>query len=154
MQGTPPSATWLKPPSADAAVVIVSSATLPPYMNHQLHRAIDDWDQVAHLVVQQSGAFMQDWLQAGSNPDEPTLAATCQASQLLSCVAKGCFLLDVEVGPVPSLTWLGSVRGHPLRLVRLGKEASSHAAMDQQVEEILALTRTLAKSVLQERCGL
>ncbi|NUU36123.1 transketolase [Pseudomonas sp. C2B4] len=146
------SAVWLKEPSVNAGVVIVTSAALPQYMIDKLHQSIDDWDEVAYLVVKQSRAFMRDWLRAGSDPDDSKLAATCHARQLLRCVAKGCFLLDVEASPIPSLTWLGSVCGHPLRVVRMGKAAASDAAMDQQVEEILSVTRTLAKSVLQERC--
>lgn len=149
MHGISQSAVWLKEPSTNAGVIIVTSAALPHYMIDKLRRAIDDWDQVAYLAVEKSEAFMLDWLRAGSSTEQ---VSTCHASQLLRCVAKGCFLLDVEAGPIPSLTWLGSVCGHPLRVVRMGKAATSDTAMDQQVEEILALTRTLAKSVLQERC--
>jgi hypothetical protein len=145
------SATWVKEPLADTGVVIVTSAALPEYLIDKLHMAIDDWDQVAYLVVKQSRAFMLDWLQFGSNPMESAPATTCRASQLLRCVYKGCFLLDVEVGPIPRLTWLGSVCGHPLRVLKL-EDAASHVAIDKQVEEILSVTRTLVKSVLQERC--
>ncbi|MGZ0714757.1 transketolase [Pseudomonas palleroniana] len=145
------SAIWVKEPLADTGVVIVTSAALPKYMIDALHMAIDDWDQVAYLVVQQSKAFMLDWLQLGSNPTALVPATTCQASQLLRGVSKGCFLLDVEVSPIPRLAWLGSVCGHPLRVLKLG-DAASHAALDEQVEEILSVTRTLVKSVLQERC--
>jgi N-acetylglucosamine-6-phosphate deacetylase len=38
-----------------------------------------------------------------------------------------------------------------LRVVELGTIASSTAAMDQQVEQVLSATRRLAKSVLQAR---
>ncbi|UOK36818.1 transketolase [Pseudomonas palleroniana] len=145
------SAIWVKEPLADTGVVIVTSAALPKYLIDALHMAIDDWDQVAYLAVRQSRAFMLDWLQSGSNPTASAPATPCQASQLLRGVSKGCFLLDVEVSPIPRLTWLGSVCGHPLRVLRL-EYAASHAALDQQVEEILSVTRTLVKSVLQERC--
>ncbi|MHC8286065.1 transketolase [Pseudomonas sp. XS1P51] len=151
MQATSQSAVWIKEPSADAGVVIVTSAALPKYMIDKLHVAIDDWDQVAYLVVTQSRALMLDWLRVGSNPEQSSLVDGCDASQLLCSVSKGSFLLDVEVGAVPGLTWLGSVCGHPLRVVELGTVASSSAAMDRQVEEVLSVTRRLAKSVLQER---
>lgn len=144
-------AIWLKEPSADTSVVIVTSAALPNDMIDTLHRALDDWDQVAYLLVKQPRAFMLDWLQFGSTPMEQALAGTCTASQLLRGVSKGCFLLDVEDSPIPRLTWLGSVCGHPLRVFKLG-DAASQAAIDNQVEEILSATRTLVKSVLQERC--
>ncbi|WP_053183838.1 hypothetical protein [Pseudomonas thivervalensis] len=145
------SAIWVKEPLADTGVVIVTSAALPKYMIDTLHMAIDDWDQVAYLVVQQSRAFMHDWLQFGAHSIEPVPASTCRASQLLRGVSKGCFLLDIEDTPIPRLTWLGSVCGHPLRVLKLG-EAASQAAIDTQVEEILSVTRTLVKSGLQERC--
>jgi hypothetical protein len=145
------SAIWVKEPLADTSVVIVTSAALPKYMIDKLHLAIDDWDQVAYLVVQQSRAFMLDWLQFGSNPMDSVPATVCRASQLLSGVSQRCFLLDVEVRPIPRLAWLGSVCGHPLRVLKLG-DAASQAALDEQVEEILSVTRTLVKSVLQERC--
>lgn len=145
------SAIWVKEPLADTGVVIVTSAALPKHMIDTLHMAIDDWDQVAYLVVRQSRAFMLDWLNVGSSPMASAPATTCRASQLLHRVSRGCFLLDVEVSPIPRLTWLGSVCGHPLRVLKLG-EAASHAAIDKQVEEILSVTRTLVKSVLQERC--
>ncbi|MET3455108.1 MULTISPECIES: transketolase [Pseudomonas] len=145
------SAIWVKEPLADTRVVIVTSAALPKYMIDQLHMEIDDWDQVAYLVVQQSRAFMLDWLQFGSHPIASAPATTCRAGQLLHGVSKGCFLLDVEASPIPRFTWLGSVCGHPLRVLKLG-DAASHAAIDKQVEEILSVTRTLVKSGLQERC--
>jgi len=145
------SAIWVKEPLADTGAVIVTSAALPKYMIDTLHMAIDDWDQVAYLAVQQSRVFMLDWLQFGSNPIDSAPAITCRARQLLCGVPKGCFLLDVEVSPIPRLTWLGSVCGHPLRVLRLG-DAASHAALDKQVEKILSVTQTLVKSVLQERC--
>ena len=140
------SAVWIKEPSADAGVVIVTSAALPKYMIDKLHVAIDDWDQVAYLAVKQSRALMLDWLRVGSSPEQ-----ACDARQLLRGVCKSSFLLDVEVGTVPGLTWLGSVCGHPLRVVDLGTIASTHTAMDRQVEAVLLATRSLAKSVLQER---
>lgn len=150
MQAISQSAVWIKEPSADAGVVIVTSAALPKYMIDKLHVAIDDWDEVAYLAVTQSRALMLDWLRVGSNPEQSIDA--CDASQLLRGVSKSSFLLDVDVGAVPGLTWLGSVCGHPLRIVELGTIASSNAAMDRQVEEVLSVTRRLAKSVLQERC--
>lgn len=146
------SAVWVKEPLADVGVVIVTSAALPKYIIDKLHVAIDDWDQVAYLVVKQSSEFMLDWLRAGAERSESNPSTTCHASQLLRSVSKGCYLLDVEVSPLPSLTWLGSVCGHKLRFVKLGKAALSDPAMDKQVEEILSVTRTLAKSVLEERC--
>ena len=148
------SATWIKEPLADVGVVIVTSAALPKYMIDRLHVAIDDWDQLAYLVVTQPKALMHDWLQVGSEPTEQVPASTCQATRLLSGVSKGCFLLDVEITPIPGLTWLGSVCGHPLRVINPGTPALSGAAMDKQVEVILSMARTLAKNVLQERCAL
>lgn len=154
MQMTSQSAIWIKEPSPEAGVVIVTSAALPKYMIDKLHVAIDDWDQVAYLAVQQSRELMLDWLRVGFNPGQSTRVDACDASQLLRCVSKGSFLLDVEVGAAPVLTWLGSVCGHPLRVVELGEVASSNAEMDRQVEDVLSATRSLAKSVLQERCGI
>ena len=145
------SAVWIKEPSADAGVVIVTSAALPPYMIDKLHVAIDEWDQVAYLAVKQSEALRLDWLRAGSSPEPSAGGYACHASQLLRCVSHGSFLLDVEMGTDSGMTWLGSVCGHPLRVVELGTIASSTAQMDQQVEAVLAATRSLAKSVLQAR---
>ncbi|MDB6443216.1 transketolase [Pseudomonas sp. 21TX0197] len=143
------SAVWIKEPSADAGVVIVTSAALPKYMIDKLHVTIDDWDQVAYLAVQQSEALKVDWLRVGSSAQPSAGGDACYASQLLRGVPHDSFLL--EVGTVPGLTWLGSVCGHPLRVVELGTIASSTAAMDRQVEEVLSATRRLAKSVLQAR---
>ena len=143
------SAVWIKEPSADAGVVIVTSAALPKYMIEKLHVVIDDWDQVAYLTVKQSEALMADWLRVGSNPERSAGGEACYASQLLRSVSHGSFLLVVEAGTDSGLTWLGSVCGHPLRVVELGDVASSTAQMDLQVEEVLSATRSLAKSVLQ-----
>lgn len=154
MHATSQSAVWIKEPSAEAGVVIVTSAALPKYMIDKLHMAIDDWDQVAYLAVKQSRELMLDWLRVGFNPGQSTRVDACDAGQLLRYVSKGSFLLDVEVGAAPGLAWLGSVCGHPLRVVELGEVASSSAAMDRQVEAVLSATRSLAKSVLQERCGI
>lgn len=149
-----PSAAWIKAPSADVGVVIVTSAALPHYMIDQLHAAIDDWDQVAYLAVQHSRQLMLDWLQVGSSPEPSTPTDASDAGHLLRGVAKGSFLLDVETGAELGLTWLGSVCGHPLRVVELGAVATSSEGMDQQVEHVLSATRRLAKSLLQERCAL
>ena len=54
-------------------------------------------------------------------------------------------------GASAGLAWLGSVCGHPLRVIDLGAVASSVEQMDQQVEQVLAAIRRLAKSLLQER---
>jgi hypothetical protein len=145
-------AVWVKEPLANVGVVIVTSAALPKYVIDKLHVAIDDWDQVAYLVVKQSRELMLDWLQVGSNSMESPQVSNCHAGELLRSVSKGCFLLDVEVSPIPDLAWLGSVCGQPLRVVNPGNAGQSTAAMDKQVEVILSMTRTLAKSVLQERC--
>ncbi|ROM52195.1 transketolase [Pseudomonas poae] len=145
------SAVWIKEPSADVGVVIVTSVELPKYMIDALHVAIDDWDQVAYLVIKHSEVLMADWLRAGSSPEQSAGGYACDASQLLRSVPHGSFFLDVEVGTVPGLAWLGSVHGHPLRVVELGTIALSTAAMDQQVEQVLSATRSLAKSVLQAR---
>lgn len=145
------SAIWIKAPMADAGVVIVTSAALPPYMIDKLHVAIADWDQVAYLVVKQPRALMLDWLQTGPTPME-ALATPCHASQLLRSVSRGGFLLDAEVCPIPRLSWLGSVCGHSLHVVKLEKTTASNAAMDNQVEAILSVARILVKIVLRERC--
>ncbi|WP_392890058.1 transketolase [Pseudomonas migulae] len=146
MHATSQSAVWIKEPSMEAGVVIVTSAALPKYMIDKLHVAIDDWDQVAYLAVTQSRALMLDWLRLGSS-----LGQSCEASQLLHAVSKSSLLLDIEVDSMPGLTWLGSVCGHPLRVVELGTVAASDAAMDRQVDAIITATRSLAKSVLQDR---
>ena len=151
MHATSQSAVWIKEPSAEAGVVIVTSAALPKYMIDKLHMAIDDWDQVAYLAVKHSEVLMLDWLRVGSSPEQSAGGYACHASQLLRCVSHGSFLLDVETGTNCGMTWLGSVCGHPLRVVELGGVASSTAQMDQQVEAVLAATRSLAKSVLQAR---
>lgn len=154
MQATSSFATWIKPPSADAGVVIVTSAALPKSMIDQLHMAIDDWDQVAYLVVTHPRQLMLDWRRVDASAERSTPAPDSDAFQLLRHVARGSFLLDVEAGAEPGLTWLGSVHGHPLRVVDLGTVALSSERMDRQVEDVLAATRHLAKSLLQERCTL
>lgn len=154
MQAISQSATWIKPPSADAGVVIVTSAALPSYLIDQLRGAIDDWDQVACLAVSDSQQLMREWLQVGCSPECAELANASDAGHLLCHVARGSFLLDVETGAEPGLAWLGSVCGHVLRVIDLGVVATSREGMDQQVEDILSATRHLAKSLLQQRCVL
>lgn len=146
------SAVWVKEPFPDVGVVIVTTAALPKYIIDKLHIAIDNWDQVAYLVVKQSSEFMLDWLRAESIQADSSRPTACHASQLLRSVSKGCYLLDIEASPLPSLTWLGSVCGHKLRFVKLEKTELSNAAMDRQVENILSEVRALAKIILAERC--
>ncbi|MFK7701840.1 transketolase [Pseudomonas caspiana] len=151
MLGISESAVWVKAPSPEVGVVIVTRAGLPGYISERLRSAIDDWDQVAYLHVKQAHEFLEDWLRAESTQPAPNLDTQCHASQLLRSVSKGCYLLDIEESLSPQLTWLGSVYGHKLHVVRLGESELSTAAMDQQVEEILAKVSTLAKSILEER---
>ncbi|NQD96569.1 transketolase [Pseudomonas sp. CrR25] len=145
------SAVWVKEPFPDVGVVIITTAALPKYIIDKLHIAIEDWTQVAYLVVKQSSEFMLDWLRAESIQADSSPPTTCHASQLLSSVSKGCYLLDIEACPLPSLTWLGSVCGHKLRFIKLGKIELSNAAMDRHVDNILSEVRTLAKKILEER---
>lgn len=152
MHSTLEAAVWIKEPLPDVGVVIVTSAALPKYIIDKLHIAIDDWDQLAYLVVRHSSDFMLDWLRAGLIESESNSPVPCHASQLLRSLTKGCYLLDVEIGPKPDLAWLGSVCGHKLRFVNLGNVALTDAGLDQQVEGILAVARSLAKNVLQDRC--
>jgi hypothetical protein len=145
------SAIWVKAPSTEVGVVIVTRAGLPAYISEQLHSAIDDWDQVAYLLVERPEELLDDWLRAESSQDAPNQHTQCHARQLLRSVCKGCYLLDIEESPSPQLTWLGSVCGHKLHVVRLGETGLSTAAMDKQVEEILSKVSALAKSILKER---
>jgi len=145
------SAVWVKAPCAEVGVVIVTRGGLPDYISERLHGAIDDWDQVAYLQVNHAVAFLNDWLRAESGKSAPNLDTHCHASQLLRSVSKGCYLLDIEDGPSPQLTWLGSVCGHKLHVVRISGAELSTAAMDQQVAEVLAKVSALAKSILEER---
>ncbi|RMR03255.1 hypothetical protein ALP94_04821 [Pseudomonas savastanoi pv. glycinea] len=151
MLGISESAVWVKTPSLEVGVVIVTRAGLPGYISERLRSAIDDWDQVGYLHVREPSEFLEDWLRAESNQAAFNLETRCHASQLLRSVSKGCYLLDIEESPSPQLTWLGSVCGHELHVVRLGESDFSTDAMDQQVEEILAKVSTLAKSILEER---
>ncbi|WDY56924.1 transketolase [Pseudomonas sp. PSKL.D1] len=153
MHAAAQSAVWVKEPSSDAGVIIVTSAALPKYMIDKLHLAIEHWDEVGYLVVTQSNTLMLDWLQ-GSGQTFETSASPSYASHLLRGVSKGSYLLDVEVGPEPSLSWLGSVRGHSLRVVKLRETMGSNNAMDNQVEGVLSMVRALVKNVLLERCVL
>lgn len=151
MLGISESAVWVKAPSAEVGVVIVTRAGLPGYISERLRNAIDDWDQVAYLHVREANEFLDDWLRAESSQATPNLDTRCQASQLLRSVSKGCYLLDVEESPSPQLTWLGSVCGHKLHVIRLGESDLSTGAMDRQVEDILAKVSALAKNILEER---
>lgn len=150
------SAAWLKVPSSDVGVVIVTRAGLPDYIGERLRSAIDDWDQVAYLRVNHTDDFLNDWLRAESSQDAPNLNVTCHASQLLRSVSKGCYLLDVESNACTELTWLGSVCGHKLHVVQLNGTGLSTtelstATMDQHVDEILTKVSALAKNILEER---
>lgn len=145
-------AVWIKQPLPNTGVVIVTHAALPKYVIDQLNIAIDDWDQVAYLIVKQSSELMLDWLRAGSDQSESNPMTACHAAKLLQSVPKNCFLIDAEVSLTPNLSWLGSVCGHKLRFVNLDPPKPSNAAMDQQVEKILSLARTLAKNMLGECC--
>jgi hypothetical protein len=151
MLGISESAVWVKAPSPEVGVVIVTRAGLPGYISERLRSEVDDWDQVAYLHVREPNEFLDDWLKAESSQAAPNLDTRCHASQLLRSVSKGCYLLDIEESPSPQLTWLGSVCGHQLHVVRLGESDLSTDAMDQQVEEILAKVSALAKNILEER---
>jgi len=109
------SAVWIKEPSADAGVVIVTSAALPPYMIDKLHVAIDEWDQVAYLAIKQSEALRLDWLQVGSSPEpsDGTYASPCQ-STVARRPPTAVFLLDVETGTDSGMT----VAGGPSLVIR------------------------------------
>jgi hypothetical protein len=145
-------AVWIKQPLPNTGVVIITHAALPKYIIDKLHVAIDDWDQVAYLIVKQPRELMLDWLRASSDQSDSNTMTACHAGKLLHSVSKNSFLIDVEVSLTPNLAWLGSVCGHKLRFVKLSPSEPFNAAMDQQVEKILSMARTLAKNVLEERC--
>lgn len=151
MLGISESAVWVKAPCAEVGVVIVTRAGLPGYVSERLREAINDWDQVAYLHVKDAHEFLEDWLRAESSLNAPNPNTQCHASQLLRSVSKGCYLLDIEESSSPQLTWLGSVCGHQLHVIRLEETQLSRESMDKQVDEILAKVSLMAKSILEER---
>lgn len=144
-------ARWVKAPARDVAVVVVSSPALAKTISDELAVAISDWDQVAHLCVEDMDGLQADWLAAGG-----TGHCVDTATVLLRSIPKRCYLLDLETGGQVRLAWLGSVCGHELRCLQLAPELSTPAlnALDataSQVREIVDGIRALVKQVLEER---
>lgn len=155
MLATAELATWVKAPSNDAAVVIVSSASLPRHLIDTLHLAIVDWDEVAYLCVNDTDALQQNWLNGESRQGNLNPSSNCQASAILRSISKRCYLLDVEEnGGQARLAWLGSVCGHQLRFLQLDQVISPdspNATLERQAERVLYAARGLVKGVLEER---
>lgn len=144
-------ARWLKDPSGDVAVVIVSSAALAEDVSHGLEAAIADWNEVAHLRVEDMEGLQANWLAT----DVAHAAGECQASEMLRAVSKRCYLLDLESdGPV-RLAWLGSVCGHELRCLQLepalSAQAQAQIQAQEQVAQVMEVARSLVKTILEER---
>ncbi|MGF6695367.1 hypothetical protein M2318_005469 [Metapseudomonas resinovorans] len=147
-------ATWVKEPSREVAVVIVSSAGLPKYIIDGLNVAIADWEEVAYLIVRDMDSLQENWLNTGSEQESKSKLANCQASELLRSISKSCYLLDVEEGGQVRMAWLGSVCGHKLRFLQLDQVMSADspkATLDAQVERVLSAARALVKTILEER---
>lgn len=144
-------ARWVKPPLQDVAVVIVSSTALDPEVSDQLAVAIAEWNEVAHLRVEDMDGLQADWLAANEGQPPRTGLAACEASELLRSVSQRCYLLDLESGGHVRLAWLGSVCGHALRCLQLDPAMPAQGAAHEQVERVVGVARALVKTLLQER---
>ncbi|MDF0730104.1 transketolase [Pseudomonas entomophila] len=137
----------MKTPSQEAAVVIVSSAALGAEVSDGLARAIADWNEVAHLHVQDMDALQANWLAAERGQPH----TDCQASALLRAVSKRCYLLDLESEGAVRLAWLGSVCGHELHCLQLTPGLAAEEGAQAQVQRVVEVARTLVRTVLAER---
>lgn len=144
-------ARWLKEPSRDVAVVIVSSAALAEDVSHGLEGAIANWNEVAHLRVEDMDGLQANWLAASGKPASTLDTSECQASELLRAVSKRCFLLDLESAGSVRLAWLGSVCGHELRCLQLEPALLAEGETQAQVARVVDVARSLVKTILEER---
>ena len=142
-------AVWIKQPTRDVGVVVVSSASLPQGFIQRLSAALDDWDEVAYLMVERGEQLQSDWLHA----EGAAVSSGCEATQLLRAIPKGCFLLDIEDGQNARLTWLGSVYGHTLRFLELAQMTtdSPAALLTSEAERVVLMAQMLVKQLLEER---
>lgn len=144
-------ARWLKEPSHEVAVVIVSTSALAEDASLGLAAAISGWNEVAHLRVEDMDGLQANWLEAAGKPASAFEANPCQASELLRAVSKRCYLLDLEsAGPV-RLAWLGSVCGHELRCLQLEPALAAEGQAQEQVARVVEVARSLVKRILEER---
>ncbi|WP_414154776.1 transketolase [Pseudomonas sp. BNK-43-a] len=144
-------ARWVKAPSQDVAVVVVSSAALPEILSIGLHAALEGWNEVAHLHVQDMDGLQANWLTAGDGQRTLAAESACEASALLRAVSKRCYLLDLESDGQVRLAWLGSVCGHELRCLQLDPALNRQGSPVTQVEQVVDVARMLVKRILEER---
>ncbi|MGE7990158.1 transketolase [Pseudomonas sp. NPDC089554] len=140
-------ARWLKEPSREVAVVIVSSTALAEDVSQGLEAAIADWNEVAHLRVEDMEGLQANWLAT----DVAHASGECQASELLRAVSKRCYLLDLESDGSVRLAWLGSVCGHELRCLQLEPALAAQGEAQEQVVRVVEVARSLVKTILEER---
>jgi hypothetical protein len=136
---------WIKPPTANVALVLVGGTGLPQALASALHDAIAGWEQVAYLHVFDAQGLQRDWLNAENQ--RIAFDSNCEIGARLKLLPHNCVLLDLEQDTGGQLAWLGSVCGHSLRFIELQSGASD---VDAQLRRILDTAQELVKHQLQD----
>jgi hypothetical protein len=136
---------WIKAPNPNVALVLVEGNRMPQALACALHAAIDGWEQVAYLHIDDADGLQRDWLNAENQ--RVGFDSNCEISAVLRPLPHHCVLLDLEQDAGGQLAWLGSVCGHSLRFLEL---QSGESDVDAQLQRILDTARELVKHQLQD----
>ncbi|WP_321816864.1 MULTISPECIES: hypothetical protein [unclassified Paraburkholderia] len=120
---------WLRAPCSLTQVCAVIDGTTPPAIARALCERFGTAPQCCVLELHDVAQLHADWLASFSKPGADFKRAHADADRLLAPLPPGC-LLALCSAHVEQLDWLGSVTGHPCRLVALDAGTSVETALE------------------------
>lgn len=106
---------WLRPPGANAQVVVAFAGAVAPEAIQAVGLMAEDRRDVGLLAVTSADRLNAGWTAAQRARERGLTSARSHIERLLSAIPPDCALVTVLDGHPATLAWLGSVHGHRVR---------------------------------------
>jgi len=134
---------WLRPPGANAEIVVAYCGAMAPEAIAAAGLMAEDRRDVGILAVTSADRLNAGWTAAQRARERGRHGATSHVERLLAGIPQTCGIVTVVDGHPASLSWLGSVHGHRLR--GLGVE---HFGQTGSLQELYARYGIDANAIL------
>jgi pyruvate dehydrogenase E1 component len=114
-QGIIDGAYWLRPPGANAQVVVAFMGAIAPEAIEAVGLMAEDRRDVGLLAVTSADRLNAGWTAAQRARERGLVGARAHVERLLAEIPPDCALVTVLDGHPATLAWLGSVYGHRVR---------------------------------------
>lgn len=133
---------WIRPPSSLTEVCMIVDSTVGIFVARALSDRFADTPQFALLSLNDTESLRREWVASAASHTGPGIRASTEIERVLGRLPVGC-RLALCTQTVRSLDWLGSVCGHPCRMIL---PADSLSDVGWKVEEA---TRTVQAALCE-----